>query len=502
MIFHLVKKCCCKYSYESNKKEQLFTMSFNPIFKLKPDTFLIQTEGDIPTFIPEFFSGKVIIPSPNIFPGKDIDLIKFQFQLIKAGRMKINFNNKELQIDIEKSENWIEFFNSNTLDIIGLITIFTLVPTVEDILWIEPGFADKVLILGIMQKNNRWEGRLIERKPPELNPDYFLSGVFDRKEHAKELFEQFQAWLGPEFSSCSHNYTPGRKPLTVKVHPKSSWFLLFPLSHFCQFGYGIFSFYNEPEWILTQKPFIQNCCERLQIEYELSDIQTILQHSVIIINTYEHWNSEVITKSKEGVALIKEVLSLLTNIYFQNSSQLSLRWYINPIVSEVQQELENPDIWYFFADFHVEDGAWQPGAGERCNWHSQTITDPKKEQPIREEKDFNFHRQGSFSHIRLMRVFHCESVFDVGRIYEKDSTPADAHTIVRLLLNAGARRVEGGMTMESYFDYLCSLFDLLCREQGLGPILIGQCLEKGVNYENLLVRINNFLKLFDWELIQ
>jgi len=463
-------------------------------FILIPESYQIKIESNISTPQQDFFDGVVILPSTSFFQNKEVN---FQVRLIKNMNVLISYENgKDIYIATEKTDNWKEFLTSHFLDVIGLITTFVVEPEGENILWIEPYDDESVWILGIVNKMNYWQGMLVKRARPELGSDYYLSGSYDRRHQARELLTKFETWLGTEFPFCFDVSKSERQLFTAKVNPNETWFLLFPLSHFCQFEFSYFRLFNEPEWIVSGKSFIQNTCERLQLQKELSVIENFLKHSVIIINNYSHWESKTIKRAQEGINMIKDVLVHFNDIDFQNDAPISLRWYINPTHNEILNELLNPDTWYFFADFHVNNGVWQIGEGQRCSWFNSVSINQTETKENRQL--FNLDRKWDLSHHRLMRVFHCESVFNP---YEIDGVPADAHSIVRLLLKAGAKRVEGGMTIESFFDYLCSLFDLLCCDQGLGPILEGKCLEAGISFGGQIEKINNYLISCDRDII-
>ena len=465
-------------------------------FKINSNTYKIKCESKIEYPIEEDFYGEINIPAFNNFPK---NVIKFHAQMINELNVQISFKNEKLlYIKTEKIGDWKEFLNSHFLNVIGLLATFIVESEGENILWIEPFGSELVWVMGILSDSEYSKGMLVKRKIPELSPDYFFSGIHNRHALAKVILKYFKSWLGTDFPFCSDFSDSRRYYFTVKVNPETTWFLLFPLSHFCQFKYGYFKYCKEPEWIVTNRSFIQNTCDRIQLQNELCNIENILQHSVIILNTYSHWETKVVEKAQKGIDLIREVFSFFKDIYFQSDNPISLRWYINPTSNEILNELVNQEVRYFFADFHVNNGTWQIGEGQKFSWLSTSMVDQQYSDQKREIELFNLNRKWDLSHKRLMRVFHCESVFDV---YINGSEPADAHSIVRLFLNCGAQRVEGGMTTESFFDYLCSLFDLLCRDKGLGPLLVGKCLETGFNHEFLIHRINKFLSSCDWDTI-
>jgi len=65
-----------------------------------------------------------------------------------------------------------------------------------------------------------------------------------------------------------------------------------------------------------------------------------------------------------------------------------------------------------------------------------------------------------------------------------DEVPMDG-TIVRALLQAGAWRVEGGMTKETYLDFLGCLASMLLGSDALLLLLRFKALEQGVDWEQI-----------------
>lgn len=402
------------------------------------------------------------------------------------GDVKVNSGLGEICIKTQRPGDWQKFVNSNLRQLIGLLSAALMRKDREDFLWVEPTEDGKVWIMGIVWKNDTgyWEGMLTKcSRQPSLDVDFWImaSERDKRKQAARKLFNSLidkeGLRLPKSFPFCSNALIPSQsrhRQLTIKVHPSELWFLLFPIDHFCQFEYGRFSLYKGVEWIITaEKTFIQNMYERMWIHDELQDIKNFLKHSVIILNTYQHFDQEPVVKEKwsQGTNLLTGLLSLLENVEIEGEV-VSLRWYLNPDEDDIRSELRNTNTWYFLADFHAENGKWQTGKGK---WIS-----------------FDSLEKGTLSHIRLMRVFHCHSL-----------GPADisgSHTpIVARLLDAGARRVEGNIMEESYLDHLCSLLGLLCQAEGLELILMGKCLEKSTDFNAITKRANKFLESCKWK---
>lgn len=542
-------------------------------YRIDPETFQIKTDKEPHIDLQETLQVSVILPScPDLLGAGYPDEVKFRIQQNGELETEIISDKGKIIIESEQPNQWQEFLSPNLfLHVVGLITT-ALVESKEDFLWIEPSQGEDVWVLGLACNNNgHWKGKLAKRERYILPED--LKNFFDvdknwgnRKELATRLFQVFKEWLSDGFPFCSDLSASEHRQLTVKVHPEETWFLLFPLSHFCKFQqHGRFTWYEDTEWIVTSKSFAQNAYERLQIQSELSDVEKFLKHSVVILNNYWWKNPEVWKKANKGIDLLREILSCFQNIEL-DTGKVSLHWYLNPPKDIIIQYLNNPNIWYFFADFHAggylfsvdikfksnlndddisedlrqvfkdegyllsqgatvgvkeenrmwiiadkkdgreytvinkegslnvyaEMGVWQLSKVERASWDPNLFNNNSSIiDPLDDLKGINL------SHIRLMRIFHCYSVFDPDY-----GEPADTHSIVRFLLNAGAKRVEGGMGIEDYFDYLCSLLVLFCAPQGLKLILMGKCFERCIDFNKIMERADNFLKSCNWKITQ
>ena len=243
--------------------------------------------------------------------------------------------------------------------------------------------------------------------------------------------------------------------------------------------YEPFFIYREIEWVITdEKTLIQNLYERLTIQNELKKLKNFLKHSVIILNVDKKFDQEkdISEKSREGTAIVRQILSLLQDVSVEGKI-LSIRWHLNPTEDILISELLNPDTRYFFADFHTEKGEWKiPGGKDNSG-----------------ARIFKKLKKNTLSHIRLMRIFHCDSAARVDTFEAKPS-------IVSLLLEAGALRVEGGIGGEDYIEYLCSLLYILHRDENLKLVLAGKCHETGTDFNVLIEGIKKFLISCNWEL--
>ena len=470
-------------------------------FKIDETTFTLEQETGIQTKIDRSLSVSVKVPanSPLSQTGNLIDFT-FSTEENKNQRYWIDHGSRRINIITMKPIDYRRFVNSNLTHLVGLVLGALVNQDEEDFLWVGPKTDEKVWILGMVwdKQDETWEGMLVEAtRQPNLARDFWLldteEGERYRRSFARQLHNSLthRSGLGlpADFPIFSYKFAcndPHTRQLTIKVDPSELWFLLLPIDHFCRYQYPGFSQYREVEWIITrEKTFIQNTLERWSIHEGLRDVRNFLNHSVIVLNTYSHFYQEAAIREsvEEGTNLVIEILSLLQNVQVEHEVT-SIRWYLNPTRDEIIQELLNHYTRYFFANFHAENGVWQTGEGRRASWLKEPI--------IQLECGWDFLKEGSLSHISLMRVFHCHSLIDP---YVTGVHPS----IVVLLLHAGARRVEGSVMEENYLDYLCSLLHLFSQPKGLNLVLMGKCLERGVDFIQTMRRINGFLRHQHWD---
>ena len=236
--------------------------------------------------------------------------------------------------------------------------------------------------------------------------------------------------------------------------------------------------------------------ERLNLRRDFTFLPNILNHSVVIINTYNHHlnhsDNTIKEDCEEGTGLLIKILSLLQDIWI-NDRPYSMRWYLNPSKQEIFQEFSNPNTRYVFCDFHVTDGKWQFGQGENLSY---TGSDDNGE-------DYNYENcdivdeltHTPLKHIKLLRAYHCGSIHDP---YEFNQPPADHSTIVRKYLNAGVQRVEGCLTKDSYFSFLCTTLKFFLDSQGLRFPIYGKMLNNPGEFDNLIINVQNYLAKFGY----
>jgi len=240
----------------------------------------------------------------------------------------------------------------------------------------------------------------------DIEPDTswtFTDANADQPSSLREAHEAFVEWLGADALLLANAERARAGALVVKVDTRSSWFLRFPLSVFNQLGIGALKPYHDVEWIVTDKTFFKYGAERDQIRRELGDLGLFLSNAVIILNTYNEYQEDA--GCRIATEAIVEILRLLHDIRL-GDQRLTLRWHLNPSAAEVRSLLLDTNTTYFFADFEASSGRWESGEGKCLAWN-RTAQGLAIREPIDVDPD-----NDDLSHIRLMRVFHCNSIFD------------------------------------------------------------------------------------------
>jgi hypothetical protein len=353
----------------------------------------------------------------------------------------------------------------------------------------DPGSGDAFLWLGtdrsslwllcVTRHDSLWEGQAIERPYVDfLDVRTAPSAIREfrrrpNREQAKRVLEFLRdktQGLGlsrtfPLFTEAEAVIAGQERRLTVKLEPGCEWFVLVPIEYLAT------SRLNRPvawhvEWIATAKTFVRNLQERNQIANEISDLPIFLRHAVVILNTYRIAGfDERLIRATERVSTL---LSLLKNVNVQIGGQIesfSLRAFLNPTATEIGAILHDPSTWFVLADFHVENGTWQLG-------------DEHGEFPVKSLAS------DSLRHVRLLRIFHCNSMLDhAGGTGFQDS-------IVSVLLRAGAMRVEGSPFVENYIVFLRQLVRFIVNHPSLRVVLLGQSMAQEADLDRLFNEIH------------
>lgn len=311
-----------------------------------------------------------------------------------------------------------------------------------------------------------------------------LGFLFPEDEDATKSVDRshraFCAWLNDPalLTSPSWPADPARPGLLeIKVDRQELWFLRFPINLYVRLGLERFARFRNVQWVVTDRSLAENAVNRRDLALTLSSLTKCLEGTVVVINEYKHHLESDAELIRKGITLLEALLGQFKDVWI-DGRQISLRCFKNPSAAELSRILLDPKTTLVFAAFEAGTGRWQ-----LSDWQ-------KKGEP--EEFDIGS-LKAKLRHIRLLRIFHCHSVF---KPYEANARshnePAGSQTIARELLECGAHFVEGGITTESYFDFICSVIRHLFYT-ALRPVLDAQEIEGQISMQDLISRCNEFL---------
>jgi hypothetical protein len=377
------------------------------------------------------------------------------------------------------------FVESQPADFFDMLSVMDD-PGVEPLLVI-PSRQGFVWLAGMARiAEGEWEG-MVSECPRLENIDTTYAIRMDPDEQRKyleDIFASFSSWL-PDGFPLRQISLANSSVLAARVALGERWFLRIPLPVYaCSLDYPVRQ-YRSVEYIVTAKNFAQYLRERQETTAGLRDVPTVLRKATVIINTYAQMKVE---RAARGTELLLEALSLFRDVSI-DGEKLTLRWYLNPTGETISSILEDNSVAYVYADFESGRGKWEIGKGPRRSW------DTKNESLEVSEQDEFFEFPGrtyDLSHIKLMRVYHCNAAYRHGDAREDGRNPADERSIIHQLLVAGAGRVEGGLTRESYFDFLRSVIELLLSPQ-MRFIMKMKCWGEGRDFSELVTRLEEFV---------
>jgi len=388
-----------------------------------------------------------------------------------GGHLRLQTASSEILLAFESpaSRNW--FVEAHISRLMDLTAVCDDAGSGDAFLWLLAD-VEHLWLLNVARRNNKWAGVVLKRKRINLADSVTMKAFMRRPtdENARNviyLLVDMESGLElpkslPLFAELATwaRSTPPR--LTIKLEPGCEWFLFVPLDHVSVDGRA-----NEVswavEWVVTAKSLTRNHLERKQMVHELSELRTLLRHTVLVINTYPHFEERWL----EATGRVRALLRYLCDVEIQVGREFethSLRVLVNPAAAEIEQMLRDPNTWYVFAAFHVESGVWQLGGdGGRF--------------PLDQFE------KGSLAHIRLMRVYHCNSLFD-------PANPMAIHdSIAGVLLRAGAARAEGSAFVENFPAFLRAVVGFVAEHPSLRLVLEQQLACEGSDLSQLLSQI-------------
>lgn len=387
-------------------------------------------------------------------------------------------------LEFEDPDRIIEFVREHLGEIVGILVAARLSGRSEDILWISPDVDARLWYVGLVWTITGGRGAAVRRHQarrdsiePFLRPDTQTTGnLFRHLWSSKGLaLPGFFPFRIPEPEAIARR-------LTVRIDPSVSSFYQFPIDLFWRRGLGGFRDYAKVNWIITSKSFFDNSLRLLHLERELNDIARFLQHALVIINTYPdlHTSPGVPEACSTGMELVSRALRHLQDVSL-GSTWVSLRYVYNPDKGELRGLLLDARNQYIFANFHVENDLWLLGGGAENGGGSLFSLD--------------FLIPDSLKHIKLLRLFHCSSVFAPFSLQPTS-------WITQKLLDAGASFVEGSPFREDLMDYLCSLLKVFYGPGALQMISYAKCVSEGRDFGSIKAAVIEFMENHEWSLQQ
>lgn len=299
-----------------------------------------------------------------------------------------------------------------------------------------------------------------------------------------ESLSWFSQWSGSAVSG-----SPTSKRLIVKVEEQQLWFLRVPLTLFARNNLGSFCRYESVSWIVTDRSFSEALENRADLVRILASAPALVDATVVIINTYEH--HQMATDAlliRNGIEAVKRILLGLQSIPFADRSR-SLRWYENPGPKQLREILLDTRTKIVFGAFEAGGGRWEMGQAPTTEAPAPSL--PFTLSDLRDQ----------LSHILLMRIYHCYSIFDPYVAATVGGTPAGKDTLVRELLETGIQFVEGAMMEQSYMEFLAAVIDFLFR--GSLRFVIDNRIREGLISGQLLTQtLNEILSLQGYDALQ
>jgi hypothetical protein len=350
----------------------------------------------------------------------------------------------------------------------------------EDFLWITPAEQGRVWVFALLRQGSadHWYGQVVLANSMEnwltpfgpfdsfitTNRDSAIIGMRDSQllaetveqlnESATDLLNHLGCdgmGLPTDFPFLAEPEEPVKNlGMVIKLHPECLWFLCFPMDYFT-FMPGVPGCFGRkrPEWIATAKPLSVHLDQKTSILKGLDAESGIL---IILNDNYPHFFDEGIKIDspqliKRGAEVIRKIMGCCAadccgdeQIVLDVPYPGLFSWTCNPSHQKLSDLLVDKRFKYVFADFHTKCGKW-------C------LTEDVNDL-FDVSKEFT---EGQLSHLRLMRIFHCQSL--KGR---KDL--GMGATLVQGLLRAGAWRVEGSFLKEDVLQFMIFLLNILTKE--------------------------------------
>lgn len=320
-------------------------------------------------------------------------------------------------------------------------------------------------------------------RPATPNTTYALANTGEQPEAIRQSHRDLMAIAREVFSAVDHQGQ--RVLLRAKIAQGERWFIRYPLGLFAKLRLDGFADYFACQWIVTDRTITAVAEAHASLESDMADTRDLFRHTHIVVNTYSAHNASADRSAlDESLALLAEVLEAFSNVRFSDCSR-GLKWTRNPSVETLYGILRSGETRFFFADFEAASSTWEVGD----EWEAATRPEGEIEHAANRRVDLSS-LQGQLGHVRLMRVFHCNSLYDP---YRPWVDPVGAGTIAQLLTDTGAWFVDASVTAEPVVDFVATVLDFLMRRADLRAILMGKELDGQLDSKRLLARVNSVL---------
>jgi len=380
--------------------------------------------------------------------------------------------------------------------LIDVLVSKTLTPSACSIMLLRSSGTGTVILARVQQRSkSEWDAFLTEHARvaglTEIFDSFTLSSGFEQEDAIRQSFIKYVSWSGQALDWKNEDgYTKHR--LLVKVDPGELWFLRLPLGMYCHFELGQFCNYGAVQWIVSDRTVSQVVSVSQSTETALNNVSDFLAGAHVLLNTYEfHLNR--FPELRESTDLLLDVMKAFLDVQI-GSGRYSLKWTLNPDASLLESILLSPETRFVFANFESDGGVWELGDGRHECWNSGTQGCPHPALTPQEKLSLG-HLQGRLEHIRLLRVFHCNSIANPF----SPNQPAAAGTLARQLLLTGAWFVEGSITKERYVDHICTLLAVLLGRRDLRAILRMKTRAGKCDLPDMTNRANTMLSTHGYE---
>lgn len=353
-----------------------------------------------------------------------------------------------------------------------------------DLIEIHPASGGGTWIYGVFSTDGPFELRaMLVHRPNEISGAY----AEPRNVQAAQDIKRLQL----EFAELAHGIFDGlpashRRPLRVKVHSDEHWIMRFPLPMFVQMGLGSFANYLSCQWIVTERTFVEVAALQQEAERRLRDSFDFLRSSRVLINTYKaHASSANAAQLQVALSLVLQILEGLQHVALLEGGEVSLRWSLNPSPNVVADILLDGSTRFIFANFEARGGVWTTG-------------DDTVDKSVAGVVDLT-ELKGRLTHILLLRIFHCHSLYSP---FREDEDPVTARTLGHALLETGAAFVEGSVTEEPQIGYYCMLLQTLLGRGDIRMLLRLQAVQLGLDYDEILKAANRILMVNGCEVVE